>query len=51
MTPACDDWMTRLWSLAACHANLGLIADLHVLTLIELWGVYCFLGGIDGGAI
>lgn len=49
MISARDDWMAHLWELAERHANLGLIADLPALTLIELWGVYCLLTGIEGG--
>jgi len=44
-------WLLRLQGLAARHSHLGVTADLPALTLIELWGVYCLLSGIEGGAL
>jgi len=43
-------WLMRLPQLVARHASLGLITNLPALTLTELWGLYCFLNGIVGGA-
>ncbi|CAJ0719300.1 hypothetical protein LMG8323_04217 [Ralstonia mannitolilytica] len=51
MVSTYDDWTTRLWELAARHAEFGLIADLHALTLIELWGIYCLVVRADGGVL
>jgi hypothetical protein len=45
-----DNWLLRLQELAARHSYLGVAADLSTLTLIELWGVYCLLSGIEAGA-
>ncbi|MEF9385059.1 hypothetical protein V4890_05405 [Ralstonia solanacearum species complex bacterium KE056] len=49
MIPSCDTWLLRLQELAARYSNLGVTDDLPGLTLIELWGLYCFLRGIEGG--
>jgi len=37
------DWLNQLRSLAARFSYLGIGADLAALSLIEAWGVYCFL--------
>jgi len=47
----CEAWLLRLQELAARHSHLGLAADLTALSLIELWGVYCLLSGIEGGSL
>lgn len=44
-----NQWILRLQELALRHAYLGLPPDLPALTLIELWGVYCFLSRVDEG--
>lgn len=46
-----ESFMHRLQELAARHSHLGLSADMAALSLIELWGVYCFLKGIEGGGL
>jgi len=45
-----DNWLLGLQELAVRHSYLGVAADLPTLTLIELWGVYGFLMGIEGGS-
>ena len=36
-------WLERLQMLIARHSYIGLNADIASLSLIELWGVYCYL--------
>lgn len=43
-------WLLRLQELAVRHSHMGLAADLPALSIIELWGIYCFLSRIEGGA-
>jgi len=38
-----DDWLDRLQMLLARYSNIALDADMASLSLIELWGVYCYL--------
>ena len=38
-----DDWLENLAMLAERAQGLGVTADLCNLSLIELWGLYCFL--------
>ena len=37
------DWMECLPTLCARLSHLGIGADLAGLTLMELWGLYCYL--------
>lgn len=41
--PMNGDWMERLQTLCARFSHLGIGADLTGLTLMELWGLYCYL--------
>lgn len=38
-----DPWLYQLQALSARFADLGITADLASMSLIELWGVYCYL--------
>ena len=38
-----DDWLESLAMLAERAQGLGVTADLCNLSIIELWGLYCFL--------
>ena len=37
------EWMERLPTLCARFSHLGIGDDLAGLTLMELWGLYCYL--------
>ncbi len=41
-----NDWLERLQTLMARHSTMGLNADIASLSLIELYGVYCYLSGL-----
>jgi hypothetical protein len=43
-----DAWQERLQSLCERFSHIGVGADLASLSLIELWGVYCFLCRLAG---
>jgi hypothetical protein len=47
MMPARDNWLLRLQELVERSPHLGVIADLPTLTLIELWGIYCYLSRME----
>jgi hypothetical protein len=36
-------WLERLQTLLARHSYIGLNADIASFSLIELYGVYCYL--------
>ena len=36
-------WLYQLQALSARFSELGITADLASMSLIELWGVYCYL--------
>jgi|APThiThiocy_cv2_1041547.scaffolds.fasta_scaffold15960_5 hypothetical protein len=38
-----EGWLERLQTLLVRFPHLGLHADIAALSLIELWGLYCFL--------
>ena len=38
-----ETWLERLQTLLGRFSNLGISADIAALSLIELWGVYCYL--------
>jgi len=38
-----NQWLSRLQTLIARFSYMGLDADIASLSLIELWGVYCYL--------
>lgn len=42
------DWLECLQTLITRHSNIGLNADLASLSLIELYGVYCYLSRLGG---
>lgn len=48
MTPA-DDWLIRLYWLAARFSHLGVEADLAALSLADAWALYRFLSRLEGG--
>jgi hypothetical protein len=41
-----DDWLIRLAYLSQRADGFGMTADLASLSIVELWGVYGFLGRI-----
>ncbi len=41
-------WLQRLRGLCERFSHLGIGADLAGLSMIELWGVYCFLRRLAG---
>ena len=43
------DWPERLQTLCGRFSHLGIGADLAALSLIELWGVYCYLSRLVDG--
>jgi len=43
------DWPERLQSLSARFSHLGMGADLAALSIIEAWGLYCFLSRLADG--
>lgn len=42
------DWIPRLYSLAYRFESSGVTADLASLSLVELWGLYCYLSRLAG---
>lgn len=38
-----NDWIKRLQMLIARFSYMGLDADIASLSLVELWGLYCYL--------
>lgn len=38
-----NDWLERLQTLIARFSYLGLDADIASLSLMEAWGLYCYL--------
>ena len=38
-----NHWLERLHTLVARFSYMGLGADIAALSLIELWGLYCYL--------
>ena len=38
-----NDWLERLQTLMARFNYIGIDADIASLSLIELWGLYCYL--------
>lgn len=45
-----DDWLLRLYCLAARHSDRGACSDLAAMSLADLWGLYQLLTRIaDGG--
>ena len=38
-----SNWPERLQTLCARFSHLGIGADLAGLTVVELWGMYCYL--------
>ena len=43
------DWPERLQTLCERFSHLGIGADLAALSLIELWGLYCYLSRLVDG--
>jgi hypothetical protein len=41
-------WTERLQTLIERFSYLGIDADMAALSLIELWGLYCYLSRLDG---
>lgn len=44
-----DGWINRLYELAARFQGYGITADLAGLSLVELWGLYCYLSHLADG--
>ena len=44
-----DNWLARLQSLCERFSYLGIGADMASLSLIELWGLYCYLSRLADG--
>lgn len=44
-----SDWLERLKTLCERFSNLGIDAALAALSLIELWGLYCYLSRLVAG--
>lgn len=42
-------WLERLQTLCKRFSHLGIGADLATLSLIELWGLYCYLSRLVDG--
>jgi len=38
-----ETWLERLQMLCERFSHLGLDADLAALSIVELWGLYCYL--------
>lgn len=38
-----ETWIERLQTLLERFPHLGIGADIAALSIIELWGLYCFL--------
>jgi hypothetical protein len=43
------DWLERLQLLCNRFSHLGIGADLAALSVIEAWGLYCFLYRLADG--
>ncbi len=43
------DWLERLQCLSVRFSHLGIGADLAALSVIEAWGLYCFLSRLADG--
>lgn len=44
-----NDWLERLQILCVRFSHLGIGADLATLSLVELWGLYCYLSRLVDG--
>jgi hypothetical protein len=44
-----SDWLERLQTLSVRFSGTGIGSDLGALSLIELWGLYCYLSRLAGG--
>lgn len=44
-----DDWLPHLKSLCERFSYLGINADLAALSIVELWGLYCYLSRLADG--
>jgi hypothetical protein len=44
-----SDWLERLQTLSVRFSGMGVGADLAALSLIELWGLYCYLSRLADG--
>lgn len=44
-----DEWLKRLQTLLVRFSHLGIGEDVAGLSLIELWGVYCYLSRLADG--
>jgi hypothetical protein len=40
-----NDWLERLQTLIARFSYMGIDADIASLSLVEAWGLYCYLSG------
>jgi len=43
-----EAWLERLQMLCNRLSHLGMGVDLASLSIVELWGVYCFLSRLAG---
>lgn len=43
-----DDWLNELNLLLARYSYLNLNADIATLSLVDLWGLYCYLSRLAG---
>ena len=43
-----EPWLERLQTLCERFSYLGIGADISALSLIELWGLYCYLSRLEG---
>ncbi len=44
-----ETWLERLQTLLERFSYLGINADMASLSLVELWGVYCYLSRLADG--
>jgi len=44
-----EAWLARLQSLSVRFSHLGIGADLAALSIVELWGLYCYLSRLADG--
>lgn len=44
-----ETWLERLQTLSERFSYLGIGADMAALSLIELWGLYCYLSRLVDG--
>lgn len=44
-----EPWLERLQMLLEQFSHLGIDADIAALSLIELWGLYCYLSRLADG--